>query len=71
MGLISFINGLNRIVESDKEQQRRIREEEMKNYDLSEEEKELVRSGDYEPWSFESWEETDLEEDDYYYNDEA
>ena len=29
-----------------------------------------LKTGDYKPWSFESWEETKLEEDDYYYTDE-
>lgn len=41
-------------------------EREMKAYGLSEEEKRLVRSGQYDPWNFE---EEELEEDDYYFED--
>ena len=39
----------------------------MDNYGLSEEEKKLVRSGEYDPWQFE---EEDMDEDDYYSEDE-
>ena len=68
--MIKFIEALNYFMELENEKEKKQREEEMNNYDLTEDEKELVRSGDYEPWSFESKEETELEEDDYYYNDE-
>ena len=44
-------------------------EEEMDNYDLTEEEKDLVRSGEYEPWDFDYPEDSDLEEEDYYSED--
>lgn len=66
MGLIKFIESLNYFINLEEQKER---EEEMNNYDLTEEEKELVRNGDYEPWSFESMEETELEDDDYYYDE--
>lgn len=43
------------------------KEQEMENYGLFEEEKELVRKGEYDSWQFE---EEDMDEDDYYYEDE-
>lgn len=43
-------------------------EEEMDLYLLDDSQKELVRDGEYEPWSFE--EDGELEEDDYYYEDD-
>lgn len=42
-------------------------EKEMDNYDLEEWQKDLVREGSYDPSSFD---EEDLEEDDYYYEDD-
>lgn len=45
-------------------------EEEMEAYCLDEEEKELVRSGEYEPWDFELPSDDDLVEGDYYEEDE-
>ena len=41
---------------------------EMDNYGLNNWEKELVKKGSYSSWNFEESEE--LEEDDYYYEDE-
>ena len=41
---------------------------EMDNYGLNNWEKELVKKDSYSPWNFEESEE--LEEDDYYYEDE-
>lgn len=43
-------------------------EEEMNAYGLTEEEKKEVRKGNYAPWDFET--DGELEEDDYYYEDE-
>lgn len=43
-------------------------EEEMDSYGLFENEKEEVRKGNYAPWNFE--EDGDLDEDDYYYEDD-
>ncbi len=42
-------------------------EHEMDWYGLSQDEKKLVRSGQYDPWNFEAEE---LDEEDYYYDDE-
>lgn len=42
-------------------------EKEMDFYGLNEQEKEEVRKGHYDPWDFE---EDELEESDYYYDDE-
>lgn len=42
-------------------------EREMNRHGLFEEEKKLVRSGQYDPWNFE---EEELDEDDYYYDDD-
>lgn len=42
-------------------------EKEIDNYGLEEWQKDLVRKGEYDPWNFE---EEDLEEDDYYYEDD-
>lgn len=41
-------------------------EQDMEAYGLSEEEKGLVRSGDYDPWDFE---EEEMDEDSYYSDD--
>ena len=41
-------------------------EEELDSYGLLDEEKELVRRGEYDPWQFD---EEEAEEDDYYYDD--
>ncbi len=54
---------------SDAEKREENLEEEMETYGLDEEEKELVRSGEWEPWQFDR-DPDDLEEEDYYYDDE-
>lgn len=41
-------------------------EEELNSYGLLDEEKEMVRRGEYDPWQFD---EEEAEEDDYYYED--
>ena len=44
-------------------------ENEMDAYDLDDEEKELVRKGEYDPWDFEypsDHEDEDMDDDDYY-----
>lgn len=51
--------------ENDKKKQQ---EKEMDAYGLEEWQKDLVRKGEYDPWNFE--EDGDLEEDDYYYEDD-
>ncbi len=45
-------------------------EEEMDYYGLDEDEKELVRSGEYEPWDFDYPGDSDLDEEDYYSEDD-
>lgn len=42
-------------------------DEELDNYGLEDWQKDLVKKGEYDPWNFE---EEDLEEDDYYYEDD-
>ena len=42
-------------------------DDELDDYGLEDWQKDLVKKGDYEPWNFE---EEDLEEDDYYYEDD-
>lgn len=51
----------------DKEQKKSARlEKEMAAYGFSKEEKELVRSGEYDPWDFD---EEEMDEDSYYSDD--
>ena len=42
--------------------------EELMAYGLLDEEKELVKKGEYDPWQFED-DPDEMEEDDYYYDD--
>lgn len=62
--------------ENDKEQKndrkkKQALEEEMDTYGLEEWQKDLVRKGDYNPWNFEEEDSAEqLEEEDYYYEDE-
>lgn len=42
-------------------------ERKMRSHGLSEDEKKLVRSGEYDPWNFE---EEEMDEDDYYHDDD-
>ena len=60
-GLLSFME------EQQKESNSKYTEEELNNYGLEEWQKDLVRKGKYEPWDFE---EEDLDEDDYYSEDD-
>lgn len=67
MGLIWEI--LNAAMEvGEEEEKRKKQEKEMDAYGLEEWQKELVRKGEYDPWNFE--EDGDLDEDDYYYDDD-
>ena len=61
LGFFAFLE------EQEKREKRRKLEQEMENNNLEEWQKELVRNGDYDPTSFE---EEDLEEDDYYSEDD-
>ena len=48
-------------------------EKEMDAYGLDDEEKELVRKGEYDPWDFEypsDHEDEDMDDDDYYEDDD-
>lgn len=48
-------------------------DDEMDMYNLSEEERELVKNGEYDPWNFDTegpFEEDDYYEDDYDYDDD-
>ena len=44
-----------------------LKDDELDNYGLEDWQKDLVKKGEYDPWNFE---EEDLEEDDYYYEDD-
>lgn len=66
MGLIWEI--IKAVANNDSSSEKTKREKEMDNYGLEPWQKDLVRKGDYEPWNFE--ESGDLEEDDYYYEDD-
>lgn len=57
MGLLKDLLGSNK----DK------KEKEIDKYNLTKEEQEEVRKGNYKPWNFE---EEEKEEDDYYYEDD-
>ncbi len=68
MGLLGFILGLSETMEDDKKKKQ---EKEMDLYGLTDEEKELVRNGEYEPWNFEEpGNGEELDEDDYYSEDD-
>ena len=71
-GIVGALNSFNEAFGNNKtvaEKREENLEEEMEVYGLDEEEKELVRSGDWEPWQFDR-DPDDLEEEDYYYEDE-
>jgi len=72
MGLLGFILGLSEAMEEDEKKKKAERlEKEMDNYGLDEEEKELVRKGEYDPWNFEFPSDgEELDEDDYYSEDD-
>lgn len=59
-GLFSFMN-------EQQDNKAKYIEEELDSYGLEDWQKEEVRKGNYDPWNFE---EEDLEEDDYYYEDD-
>ena len=68
MGLLSFILGISEAMEDDKKKKQ---EKEMDLYGLTDEERELVRRGEYEPWNFEEPSDgEELDEDDYYSEDD-
>lgn len=67
MGLLDFLLGLSE--EAKKEEKRKKKkalEDEMDAFGLNDDEKEIVRRGEADPYDFE---EEDLEEGDYYHDD--
>lgn len=66
MSIFDFIAGMGEYGKKDTKL-----EKEMDYYDLDEDEKELVRNGEYNPWDFESKEDMDdVNDDDYYGEDD-
>lgn len=59
--IVNFLISLKNILKTEE------KKEDLKNYELEKWQEELVKEGKQEPWSFE---EEDLEEDDYYSEDE-
>ena len=64
---IAIADYLTRDKDDEYENESEYTEEEMDDYGLEDWQKDLVRKGEYNPWNFE---EEDLEEDDYYYEDD-
>ncbi len=64
MGLLDFLLGLSE--DPKKKKKKSFLEDEMDVYGLNDDEKEIVRRGEADPWDFE---EEDLEEGDYYEDD--
>lgn len=60
-------SGLSDWKYNNSEKRKKYSDKELDNYGLDEHEKELVNKGEYEPWNFE---EEDLEDDDYYSDDD-
>lgn len=69
--IFEILKGINKTldgIEGKKEKDRsNALEEEMDMYGLDEDEKELVRKGEYDPWDFDP--DNPFEEDDYYKDD--
>lgn len=69
--IFEILKGINKILDgiAGKTEERRsdALEEEMDMYGLDEDEKELVRKGEYDPWDFDP--DNPFEEDDYYNDD--
>ena len=66
-GLFSFVNDQQEDNNSEYSEYSEYNDEELDNYGLEDWQKEEVKKGNYDPWSFE---EEDLEEDDYYSEDD-
>ncbi len=70
MGLFSFLFNLNNALEdSEKEERNKRIEQEMEWNNFDEHEKEEVRKGNYDVHNFEDSEDIELDEDDYYSED--
>lgn len=69
--IFEVLKGINKTLDGIEEKKEKDRsdalEEEMDMYGLDEDEKELVRKGEYDPWDFDPDNPTD--EDDYYKED--
>ena len=64
MGLLDIILGVT-LALSDDDKKKKDKNNDL--YDLDDDEKELVRKGEYDPWNFE---EEDTDEDDFYHEDD-
>lgn len=69
--IFEILKGINKTLDGIEEKKEKNRldalEEEMDMYGLDEDEKELVRKGEYDPWDFDP--DNPFEEDDYYNGD--
>ena len=69
--IYEMLKGINKNIDKNEQLKEKDRknalEEEMDMYGLDEDEKELVRKGEYDPWDFDPYNPTD--EDDYYKDD--
>jgi hypothetical protein len=71
MGIIlDLLEGLSKVSENEEKRKQEELEKEMDLYNLEEWQKELVREGRYNPWSFTKEDGELLEEGDYYYEDD-
>ncbi len=73
MGLLHFLMMLNEEKEKEEKKKDEELEEEMDEYGLEENEKELVREGEYMPWDFDtdpSYPEDEYTEEDEYYKED-
>ena len=72
-GFVNTLNGFNEFFHEDEEKEKLKKkqdlEEEMDLYGLEEDEKELVREGEWEPWQFDD-DKDELDEESYYYEDD-
>ena len=66
-GLVGGIVSTSNQAYKDAHEPKKYTDNELNNWDLTEEQKKAVKSGNFEPWNFE---EENLEEDDYYHGDD-
>ncbi len=71
MGLFSFLLGLNETInETEKKEKQKKLEQEMNWNNFDDYEKEEIRKGNYDIYNFEDSMDEDLDEDDYYSEDD-
>ncbi len=71
MGLFDFLLGLDKIrSENEKKEKEKKLEQEMDWHNLDDYEKEEVRNGNYDVYNFEDSIDEDLDDDDYYSEDD-